>query len=64
MLKWTANDLAQKSNVGVATIRRLEAMNGVPSGQARILEAIQKTLEEGGLEFIGAPDQQPGVRLK
>jgi len=44
MLKWNADDLVKKSQIGVATIRRLEAMNGLPSGQARILDAIQKTL--------------------
>ena len=64
MLKWTADDLAQKSEIGVATIRRLEAMNGIPKGQARILDAIQRTLEQAGVEFIGTPDHQPGVRLK
>ena len=64
MLKWTADDLAQKSEIGVATIRRLEAMNGIPTGQARILDAIQRTLEQAGIEFIGTPDHQPGVRLK
>ena len=64
MLKWTADDLAQKSEIGVATIRRLEAMNGIPTGQARILDAIQRTLEQAGIEFIGNPDHQPGVRLK
>ena len=64
MLKWTADDLAQKSEIGVSTIRRLEAMNGIPTGQARILDAIQRTLEQAGIEFIGTPDHQPGVRLK
>ena len=64
MLKWTADDLAQKSEIGVATIRRLEAMNGIPKGQARILDAIQRTLEQAGVEFIGTPNHQPGVRLK
>jgi len=64
MLKWTADDLAKKSEIGVATIRRLEIMNGLPSGQARVLSAIQKALEEGGVEFIGTPDHQPGVRLR
>ncbi len=64
MLKWTADDLAKKSDIGVATIRRLEVMNGIPSGQTRILESIQKTLEQGGVEFIGTPDRQPGVHLK
>ena len=64
ILKWTADGLAQKSEIGVATIRRLEAMNGIPTGQARILDAIQRTLEQAGVEFIGTPDHQPGVRLK
>ena len=64
MLKWTAEDLAKKSSIGVATIRRLEAMNGIPTGQARILDSIQKALEEAGIEFMGTPDRQPGVRLK
>ena len=64
MLKWTADDLAKKSDIGVATIRRLEVMNGIPSGQTRILESIQKTLVQGGVEFIGTPNNQPGVRLK
>ena len=64
MLKWTADNLAKKSDIGVATIRRLEVMNGIPSGQTRILESIQKTLEQGGVEFIGTPNNQPGVRLK
>jgi len=39
-------------------------MTGVPSGNARSIEAIQKALEQGGVEFIGTPDKQPGVRLK
>jgi hypothetical protein len=39
-------------------------MNGIPTGQARILDSIQKTLEEAGIEFIGTPGKQPGVRLK
>ena len=64
MLKWTADDLAKKSDIGVATIRRLEVMNGIPSGQTRILDSIQKTLEQGGVQFIGTPEHQPGVRLK
>jgi hypothetical protein len=39
-------------------------MTGVPSGNARSVEAIQLTLEEAGVEFIGTPDDRPGVRLK
>ena len=64
LLKITATELADKSGVGIATIRRFELMAGVPSGNARSIEAIQKALEQSGVEFIGTPDHQPGVRLK
>jgi len=64
LLRITANDLAQLSGVGVATIRRYELMSGVPSGNARSVEAIQQALESAGVEFIGTPDDRPGVRIK
>jgi hypothetical protein len=56
--------LARESNVGVATVRRFEVVAGVPSGQVRILEALKVAFEEAGVEFIGSPDDRPGVRLK
>ena len=64
MLKLTAESLARSAGVGLATVRRFELMSGVPSGNARSLEAIQRALEEAGIEFIGAPDDKPGVRIK
>ena len=64
LIKITAAELAKRSGVGIATIRRFELMDGIPSGNARSIDLIQKALEEGGVEFIGTPDQQPGVRLK
>lgn len=38
-------------------------MAGVPSGNARSVEAIQAALEQMGVEFIGTPEDRPGVRL-
>jgi transcriptional regulator with XRE-family HTH domain len=64
LIKITADTLAKKSGIGVATIRRYEAMSGIPSGNARSIDLIQKALEDLGVEFIGTPDHQPGVRLK
>ena len=64
LIRLTAVDLAKISGVGVATIRRFELMTGVPSGNARTVEALQKALEKAGIEFIGSPDDRPGVRLK
>ena len=63
LLRITADELANLSGVGVATIRRYELMSGVPSGNARSVEAIQQALEKAGVEFIGTPDDRPGVRL-
>jgi transcriptional regulator with XRE-family HTH domain len=64
LIRMTAEALAKTSGVGVATIRRFELMSGVPSGNARTLESLQKALEKAGIEFIGTPDDKPGVRLK
>ena len=64
LIRVTADQLAKSSGVGLATIRRFELMVGVPSGNARLLDAIQRSLEESGVEFVGTPDDRPGVRLK
>ena len=64
LIRMTAESLAKTSGVGVATIRRFELMSGVPSGNARTVESLQKALEKAGIEFIGTPDDRPGVRLK
>lgn len=63
MIRITAEELALASGVGVATIRRYELMSGVPAGNARSVEAIQKALEAAGIEFVGTPEDRPGVRL-
>ena len=64
LIRITADQLSKSSGVGVATIRRFELMTGVPSGNARLVESIQRALEESGIEFVGSPDDRPGVRLK
>lgn len=63
LLRWSADDLALSAGVGIATVRRFESVNGVPSGQIRVLEAVIKSLEAAGIEFIGTPEDRPGVRL-
>lgn len=64
MIRITAEGLALISGVGVATIRRYELMSGVPAGNARSVEAIQNALEEAGIEFVGTPEDRPGVRMR
>jgi transcriptional regulator with XRE-family HTH domain len=63
LLRWSAQDLADGSGVGVATIRRIELAAGVPSSNARTLEHLRIALEAAGVEFVGTPDDRPGVRL-
>lgn len=63
LLRWSADDLARHANIGVATIRRFELQEGVPSGQVRILEAVKSALEAAGVEFIGSQAEGVGVRL-
>ena len=62
LLRWSAEELANKAQLGVATIRRIEADEGVPSSNARTLDILQKTLETAGVEFVGTPQDRPGVR--
>jgi len=64
LLKWTGKQLAEISGVAFSTLMRLEAGEGVPGAQAKTLDAIQKAFEEAGIEFIGTPDDAPGVRLR
>jgi hypothetical protein len=52
-----------RSGVGIATIKRVEVMTGVPNSQVRTLVAIKNALELGGVKFVGTPENSPGVRL-
>lgn len=63
LLRLTVIDLAQASGVGVATIKRIESTDGLPSANARTLDALVKALEALGIEFVGSYDDGPGVRL-
>ena len=63
LVNWSARELAEHSKVGVATIRRMELAASVPSSNAQNLELVKRTLELSGVEFLGSPDNSPGVRL-
>ena len=60
----TANKLAELSGVAYTTVVRMESSEGIPSGQVKTLDAVQKTLEDAGVEFIGTPEKGAGVRWK
>ena len=62
LISWTARDLAAKAEIGFSTLIRLESADGVPSGNIKTIDAVKKALEEAGVEFIGTPEDGPGVR--
>ena len=64
LLRWSANDLARQSSVGVNTIRRAEvAEKGTRLTAANEL-AIRRALEAAGVEFIDENGGGPGLRLR
>jgi DNA-binding XRE family transcriptional regulator len=63
LLSWSADDLAKSIGLTRQTIQRLEQHDGVPPSRSQTLEEIQRALESAGVEFIGTPDDGPGVRL-
>jgi len=64
MLDWSREQLSDNSSVGISALMRLESAEGVPSGNIKTFEAVQKALEEAGIEFIGSPEEGAGVRWK
>lgn len=64
LIRWSGNDLAEESGVSLSSIRRIEAVDGIPdAASVKTLHAIQLAFEKAGVEFIGTPDDRPGVRL-
>jgi transcriptional regulator with XRE-family HTH domain len=64
LLGWSGTDLAEKSGVGITTLRRYELHKGIPSANTNVLLALKDTLEQAGIEFTGDPLVNPGVTLR
>ena len=64
LIRWSAEDLARESKVGVATIRRAEAEDSASSITAANADAIRRALETGGITFVPENGGGVGVRLK
>ena len=60
LVRWSAEDLARESAVGVATIRRAEAADGETSMTAANDLAVRRALETAGVEFIDDNGGGPG----
>lgn len=62
MLDWSREQLSDNSSVGISALMRLESAEGVPSGNIKTFEAVQKAFEKAGIEFLGSPEEGAGVR--
>ena len=63
-LRWRAEDLAQASSVGVATIRRAELADSETSMTTPNDLSVRRAFEAAGIEFIDGNGGGPGVRLQ
>jgi transcriptional regulator with XRE-family HTH domain len=64
LLRWSAEDLARRSLLSVATIRRAELTEDQTSMTAANDLAVRRALEAAGVEFIDEDGGGPGVRLR
>ena len=55
--------LSELSGVSMRTIARYEESDDVPPSRGGNLEGLVTTLEDAGIEFIGTPEDAPGIRL-
>jgi transcriptional regulator with XRE-family HTH domain len=63
-LRWSVQQLADKSGVSIQTIKRFEAVEGVPKSRTHTLLEIRAALEVAGIEFVGSPEDGPGIRTR
>jgi len=63
LLGWKGQDLADKSGVGITTLRRYETQEGIPNANKFVIQAIKGCLEDEGIVFSGDPLVNPGVSL-
>jgi transcriptional regulator with XRE-family HTH domain len=61
-LRWSVQQLADKSGVSIQTIKRFEAVEGIPQSRTHTLLQIKGALETAGIEFIGSAEDGPGIR--
>ena len=60
---WSAEQLAKAAGIVRRTVVAIEGAQGVPSSNAQTLQKIISALEAAGIEFIGAPNDAPGIRI-
>ena len=63
-LRLSVSELSIACGVSISTVKRIEAQDGVPASTGPNINAIKSSLEAAGIEFIGTPDDGPGIRIR
>lgn len=63
VLGWSAADLAIQSGLSLRTIQALENSEDLQNARKSSLLALRFALESAGIEFIGTPEDRPGIRV-
>jgi len=64
LLHMKQEEISEATGISLSTLRRWEGASGPISGTAANVDAVQKYLENAGVEFIDPNGGGPGVRLK
>jgi ribosome-binding protein aMBF1 (putative translation factor) len=59
MIGWSQDRLAKESGLSVLTVKRMEAPDGTGKRLAENVDAVQRALESGGVEFTSEAGVQP-----
>jgi transcriptional regulator with XRE-family HTH domain len=73
-LRWSVTDLARKAGVGISTVRRIEAAEGIPEisedlewravARSAVVKAVRDALVEAGITFLPEDGRGVGIRGK
>ena len=64
LLRLSSTELANISGLAPITLRKLESETIVSNPRMETLLRLKTALESRGIEFLGTPEKDPGVRLK
>jgi len=65
LIAWSQQELAEAAQIGLATVKRMEASPGLLMGNAGNIWRVKDALEARGVVFVEAgADGGPGVRLR
>ncbi|AZQ66743.1 transcriptional regulator [Silicimonas algicola] len=64
VLRWSIQDLSSASTVSVRTIKTIEARDGPPQCRPGTVKKLVSAFESAGIDFIGTPEDRPGIRIR